>query len=101
MSWWIGTYFDRAVPLVDAVWVEAEPEAAQEVVDWLGSEDGIAARGGKDVVELDHVFVVNADERTVYDVVSRVEPSKLQCCGGNAWTEDGHSGHRLETGAAE
>lgn len=93
MSWWIGTIFGPLANLVDAVWVEAdeEPEAAQEIVRWFASEDGRNVLGD-DLMEIETVFVVPADDYVVYDVgLSATGRSRLQCCGGNRFSE--HSGH--------
>lgn len=95
MSWWIGTVFGPLANLVDAVWVEAddEPAAAQEIVARFASEEGHAALG-PDEIEIDKVFVVHAETYAVYDVGLRaIGRSQFQCCGGNSWTADGHSGH--------
>lgn len=97
MSWWIGTYFGHLADLVDAVFVQAddEPAAAQAIVGWFASEEGIAVRSGVggETVEIDKVFVFPADNYAVYDVgLTATGHSALQCCGGDGWTA-GHSGH--------
>lgn len=93
MSWWIGTYFAPLVGLCDAVYVEADDrETAAEAIAATFAAETEVIQGGE--VIMDRVFVILADDYVVYDVgLAVLGLSKLQCCGGNGWTADGHSGH--------
>lgn len=85
--------FAHRVRTTECAFVEADsrPEAATKAVQTFLGEEIVKY---EDFADFDRVFVFPADDYQVFDLgLQPVGLSEVQCCGGNPFSEDNHSGH--------